>query len=101
MSEWFEEEFGFVEGRSYAKNQANFCMDGDNLVCFAASDKFKYRFVGKFTTPSVQELRDRLSGTFDSKNVKVGGLRFAHYCDTDGKQICIFCCLHIPHITLL
>ena len=57
---WFEDLFGFKESGSYSDNQAHFRMEGETLVCEAAP-KHKRHFVGRWTTPSLSELRAELA----------------------------------------
>lgn len=57
---WFEDLFGFKESSSYSGNQAHFRMEGETMVCEAAP-KHKRHFVGRWTTPSLSELRAELA----------------------------------------
>ena len=57
---WFEDLFGFRESGSFGDNQAHFRMEGDTLVCDSAP-KYKRHFVGRWTTPSLSELREELA----------------------------------------
>ena len=56
---WFEDLFGFKESNSYSQNQAKFKLDGDVLVC--PTSPYPPQHVGEFSTPSVAELRERVS----------------------------------------
>ena len=67
---WFEELFGFREGGSYRENRSKFRMEGDVLVVDGAP-KYKTHFVGRWSTPSLAELRAELGE-------QSGGLRFKH-----------------------
>ena len=67
---WFEELFGFREGGSYRENRAKFRMEGEVLVVDGAP-KYKTHFVGRWSTPSLAELRAELPQL-------QGGLRFKH-----------------------
>ena len=68
---WFEELFGFREGGSYRENRAHFRMDGE-VLCVDGAPKFKRHFVGRWSTPSLAELRAELG------DGETGGLRFKH-----------------------
>merc|ERR1712137_456752 len=71
---WFRELFGFDEGSSYSTSREAFAMDGDVLVC--ETSKFPRMVVGPWETPSVGELRARLSASPSSTDM--GGLKFQH-----------------------
>ena len=68
---WFEELFGFREGGSYRENRAHFRMDGE-VLCVDGAPKYKQHFVGRWSTPSLAELRAELTRSPE------GGLRFKH-----------------------
>ena len=68
---WFEELFGFREGSSYRENRAHFRMEGE-VLCVDGAPKYKTHFVGRWSTPSVAELRAELG------DGETGGLRFKH-----------------------
>ena len=57
---WFEELFGFREGGSYRENRAHFRMDGE-VLCVDGAPKYKQHFVGRWSTPSLAELRTSLA----------------------------------------
>ena len=56
---WFEELFGFREGSSYRENRAKFRMEGE-VLCVDGAPKYKKHFVGRWSTPSLAELRAEL-----------------------------------------
>jgi hypothetical protein len=68
---WFEELFGFREGGSYRENRAHFRMEGE-VLCVDGAPKYKKHFVGRWSTPSLAELRAELG------DGETGGLRFKH-----------------------
>ena len=68
---WFEELFGFREGHSYRENRAKFRMEGE-VLCVDGAPKYKKHFVGRWSTPSLAELRAELG------DGETGGLRFKH-----------------------
>ena len=70
---WFEELFGFREGGSYRENRAHFRMEGE-VLCVDGAPKFKQHFVGRWSTPSLAELRAELAPTRFAEC----GLRFKH-----------------------
>ena len=74
-NQWFEELFGFAEGRNFAANQKEFVMEGEELVC-AKSTVAPRQFVGPWETPSLQELRERIAKLPPASGA--GGLTFTH-----------------------
>merc|ERR1719258_918330 len=70
---WFEELFGFREGHSYRENRAKFRMEGE-VLCVDGAPKYKKHFVGRWSTPSLAELRAELAPTRFTEC----GLRFKH-----------------------
>ena len=76
---WFEELFGFREGGSYRENRAHFRMEGD-VLCVDGAPKHKQHFVGRWSTPSLAELREELG------NGGTGGLRFKHLPTPTGAE---------------
>ena len=64
---WFEELFGFQESGSYSDNQAHFRMEGETLVCDGAPE-YKRHFVGRWSTPSLSELRAELASCASSRD---------------------------------
>ena len=79
--DWFSSVFGFSETWSYKKNQRHFKMEGDVLVCPTA--QWPRQHVGPWETPSVAELRERVSN-LDSP--PPGGLRFENLATLAGVQ---------------
>mmetsp|Transcript_37228 Transcript_37228/g.63943 ORF Transcript_37228/g.63943 Transcript_37228/m.63943 type:complete len:337 (-) Transcript_37228:175-1185(-) len=73
---WFPSLYGFREGASYSANQAKFRMEGETLIC--ETSEFPRQVVGPWETPSVRELRARLSEPAGSAPA-AGGLRFQHH----------------------
>jgi hypothetical protein len=69
-TKWFEELFGFREGGSYRENRAHFRMEGE-VLCVDGAPKYKTHFVGRWSTPSLAELRAELP-------TMEGGLHFKH-----------------------
>ena len=61
---WFEDEFGFVETKPFSKVQEAFDLrvSADNEVTLVSRANGRSFHVGPFETPSVLELRQRLGG---------------------------------------
>jgi hypothetical protein len=82
---WFKDAFGFAESGSYHSNRAKFSLTPDlHLKCYANGKKL---FVGRFSTPSVAEMRRQLKIlASDVPQDKSGGIRFDHLADPVGVQ---------------
>lgn len=90
-SSWFQQVFGFIEPNEYEEVRKMFRVikERDNNLILetipssssaqsSSSRRRKYQ-IGKFTTPSVQELQSQLKSVFNKSNgVKKQGLTFQH-----------------------
>ena len=90
---WFEDLFGFRESGSFSDNQAHFRMEGETLVCDSAP-KHKRHFVGRWTTPSLSELREELAAS--NTDGAGGSLRELIQLKNYGLSFCIEKLLEIP-----
>ena len=112
---WFSDLFGFTEGSSYSANRAHFSIEEDEtsgeryLLCDCAPPHGRRQFVGEFETPSLGELRNRLSASSDQQQQGLeevastagasgksdgssggsGGISYQHLCTPVGVQALI------------
>ncbi|KAL1530149.1 hypothetical protein AB1Y20_001065 [Prymnesium parvum] len=81
MAGWFRDLYGFEEGGSFEKTRGMFRMEGYELVC--PTSLFQRQYVGPFDTPSVAELRKKVSSTLTSS---AGHLHFRHLATPTGIE---------------